>query len=110
MGNRYIRCYEELKIKNIGLNNVGLQIDFIPVNGDVSIRVIIFTPNKENEFEQNYQQLLKMHREDIILNTIHDDITSEESVVAFYWNEGEKRNRIFFSTKKRGGLEFLYSS
>lgn len=113
MGSRYIRCYEELVLGDVRINDVGLQIDLHPLSSaerNPKIRVIVFSVEKDDTFEENFKELNRLFENKIPIVTIHDDVCADKSVISFFYEEGKLRKRIFFSTKELDGLEFLYCS
>lgn len=113
MGNRFIRCYEELIVGDIGINDAGLQIDLFPPSSSErspKIRVILFSVEKDETFDESFKEIHRLQEHKIPVVTIHDDVCSDKSIISFFYNEGKIKKNICFSTKEIDGLEFLYCS
>jgi hypothetical protein len=112
MGNRFIRIYEEVLISKINLKDNNLELMFSKVISDKKepiIRIILFSVEKGEKFNVNLEKLKELKEKEIIINTIHDDITEDYSGICLFYDVSKLlRERIYFETKEIDGLEFIF--
>jgi hypothetical protein len=112
MGYRFVRINEELDLQSIHQRDGDIEFLFSNSeleNRNITIKVILFSVEKDAGFEYNLLKLQKVKDQNKKIVTIHDDITEDLSTISFYYEEGKFKERIAFSTKEVDGLEVLFS-